>query len=195
MNNEHIEVLKATETGIFTNYIYKAIPLAFDESMSYYETLCALLNYLQNTIIPTVNNNADAIIELQNNVDTFETNITELFNELQSFVDNYFDNLDVQQEINNKLDAMTEDGTLTNLIKDYVDPIYQAYETHINEEMGTFKNDVNGEISDFKNTVNAQMSSQNTKIDALESGSPLAASSTASPLLLTVGITVFFKYS
>ena len=64
-DNPQIEVIKSGKTGLFTNYIYKAIPLAFDESMSYYETLCGLLNYLQNTIIPTVNNNADAVAELQ----------------------------------------------------------------------------------------------------------------------------------
>ena len=50
-DNPRIEVIKSDKTGLFTNYIYKAIPLAFDESMSYYETLCGLLNYLQNTII------------------------------------------------------------------------------------------------------------------------------------------------
>ena len=55
-DNPQIEVIKSGKTGLFTNYIYKAIPLAFDESMSYYETLCGLLNYLKNTIIPTVNN-------------------------------------------------------------------------------------------------------------------------------------------
>lgn len=132
--NNHIQVIKANETGIFSNYIYKAIPLAFDESMSYYETLCGLLDYLKNTIIPTVNNNADAVIELQNNVDafeqsvtnqinTFETNMTQAFNQLQSFVDNYFDNLDVQQEINNKLDAMVEDGTLPSIIETYLNTI------------------------------------------------------------------------
>ena len=64
-DNPNIEVIKAKQTGLFTNYIYKAIPLAFDESMSYYETLCGLLHYLKNVIIPTVNNNADAVAELQ----------------------------------------------------------------------------------------------------------------------------------
>ena len=42
-----INVEKIKPTGLFTNYIYKAIPLAFDESMSYYETLCGLLDYLK----------------------------------------------------------------------------------------------------------------------------------------------------
>ena len=41
------------------------------------------------------------------------------FVELKDFVDTYFENLDVQEEINNKLDAMVEDGTLTELIANY----------------------------------------------------------------------------
>ena len=42
------------------------------------------------------------------------------FTELKDFVDNYFDNLDVQEEINNKLDAMAEDGTLQEIITAYI---------------------------------------------------------------------------
>ena len=99
------EVKKIKPTGLFTNYIYKSIPLAFDESMSYYETLCGLLYYLKNTVIPAVDNNADALIEVQN-----------LMTQLQQYVNNYFNNLDVQEEINNKLDEMVEDGTLDQII-------------------------------------------------------------------------------
>ena len=100
---------KIKPTGIFTNYIFKAIPLAFDESMSYYETLCALLSYLKETVIPAVNNNAEAVLELQG-----------LYTELKNYVDNYFNNLDVQEEINNKLDAMAEDGTLDDIINQQI---------------------------------------------------------------------------
>lgn len=42
------------------------------------------------------------------------------FNDLKDFVDDYFDNLDVQEEINNKLDAMVEDGTLSSIIGAYI---------------------------------------------------------------------------
>jgi len=38
------------------------------------------------------------------------------FNELHDYVHDYFDNLDVQEEINNKLEAMYEDGRLEELI-------------------------------------------------------------------------------
>ena len=107
--NPEIEVIKAGKTGLFTNYIFKAIPLAFDESLSYYECLCGLLNYLKNVIITALNNNAEAVAELQR-----------LYEELKEYVDNYFTNLDVQEEINNKLDAMVEDGTLQEIVDNYV---------------------------------------------------------------------------
>ena len=148
-DNPNIEVIKAKETGLFTNYIFKAIPLAFDESMSYYETLCGLLNYLQNTIIPTVNNNADAVSELQS-----------LYEELRTYVDDYFTNLDVQNEINNKLDALVKDGTLTNLIGNYVNPLINAQ---------------NVEITNFKNNVNSQLNEMNQEIQSVISGTPLVA--------------------
>lgn len=122
---ENVEKIKPT--GIFTNYIFKTIPLAFDESMSYYETLCGLLNLLKNSVIPTVNNNADAIIELQN------------------FVDNYFKNLDVQQEINNKLDQMAESGQLTDIIAQYLGLAgVLAYNTK--NDMKNATNLINGSI-------------------------------------------------
>lgn len=57
----------------------------------------------------------------------FEHDTTETVNEyigkftaLKDFVDDYFDNLDVQQEINNKLDDMLEHGTLQEIIDSYV---------------------------------------------------------------------------
>lgn len=95
------EIQKIKPSGIFTNYIYKAIPLAFDESMSYYETLCGILSLLK-TQEEVINNNADLLAELE------------------LYVQNYFKNLDVQTEINNKLDEMAENGQLTNIIAQYL---------------------------------------------------------------------------
>lgn len=42
--------------------------------------------------------------------------LTNAFNDLQDYVNNYFTNLNIQNEINNKLDQMAEDGTLANII-------------------------------------------------------------------------------
>lgn len=93
----------------FMYYCQKVIPLAFDESMSYYEQLCNLVYYLKNTVMPAVNNNADALTEVQN-----------AFKQLEKYVDDYFKNLDVQTEINNKLDEMAESGQLAEIIALYI---------------------------------------------------------------------------
>ena len=42
------------------------------------------------------------------------------FVELKDFVDTYFENLDVQEEINNKLDDMAEQGQLADIISQYL---------------------------------------------------------------------------
>lgn len=93
------------------------LPSSYLESLTYQELLLWFCNYLQNTVIPTVNNNAKAVEELQN-----------LYVELKDYVDNYFNNLDVQEIINNKLDEMTMSGELQNIIYNYT-KITRTYET------------------------------------------------------------------
>ena len=146
-----------TVTGIFTKYMAKTLPLAFDESMSYYECLCALLEYLNETIVPDINNVNDGLSELQ-----------QFYLQLQEYVNDYFNNLDVQEEINNKLDQMAEDGSLSQLIGMYIDPLFNE-----------FTEDMENELASYKSSINNQVSTMNNKIDALSMGAPLAASSTA----------------
>lgn len=85
------------------------LPTAFTESMTYYEALAYFVKYLEETIIPAINQNAQATEELQT-----------LFTELHDYVENYFENLDVQEEINNKLDDMAESGQLADIIAQYL---------------------------------------------------------------------------
>ena len=47
-------------------------------------------------------------------------NLTNAFNNLQNYVNNYFENLDVQDEINNKLDDMAESGELAEIINQQI---------------------------------------------------------------------------
>ena len=94
----------------YMRYLAKVIPLAFDESMSYYEQICSFKAYLLNEIMPTLNNNAEATAELQ-----------ELFVTLENYVNNYFDNLDIQEEVDNKLEEMYENGQLEDLISQFIE--------------------------------------------------------------------------
>ena len=85
------------------------IPTSYLVSMTYEEQLLWLCNYLEKTVIPAIDNNAEAVKEVQ-----------DLLIELKSYVDNYFENLDVQEEINNKLDEMAESGQLADIIAQYL---------------------------------------------------------------------------
>ncbi len=85
------------------------IPTSYKDSMSYYECLAWLCKFLEETVIPSVNENGEAVEELQN-----------LYIELNSYVAHYFETLDVQEEINNKLDDMVEDGTLPEIVASYL---------------------------------------------------------------------------
>ena len=65
--------------------------------------------------------------EVKTEVENFEASVNETvqeyiekFTELKDFVDDYFENLDVQEEINNKLDQMAEDGQLADIISQYL---------------------------------------------------------------------------
>lgn len=111
--DENNNIKKAPNVPPFLRYCSAIIPTAFDDSLSYYEALCALYKFLQDQIVTTINNNATVTqhyIDRQNELEA-------LFEQLKEYVDNYFENLDVQEEINNKLDQMAEDGSLEALME------------------------------------------------------------------------------
>lgn len=99
-----------------------ALPSSYKDSLDYYETLLWLIKYLENTIIPVVNNNGEAVTELQN-----------LYIELKNYVEHYFDNLDVQEEINNKLDEMIINGQFELYFAKYVDTYVESTNNKLNE--------------------------------------------------------------
>lgn len=78
------------------------------DSITYYQLLCKLAEEINKVI--NSNNSTGQQVEL----------LTEAYNELQSYVEHYFDNLDVQDEINNKLDEMAEGGQLADIIAQYL---------------------------------------------------------------------------
>lgn len=107
------------------------------ESLDNYGLYCEIVKYL-NQVISNQNKTNEDII-------TFT-----------DFVTNYFENLDVQEEINNKLDEMTSSGELQELLD-------RQYE-------------------DLKSIVNNQILQINNKVDSVTSGSPSGVYSTVSAL-------------
>ena len=92
----------------FRFWCQKALPLVYDDSLSYYEVLCKVVKY--------INGLRDDVVLLGEDV----SKLNELFNELEKFVKTYFDNLDVQNEVNIKLDKMAESGYFDNIIQNYL---------------------------------------------------------------------------
>ena len=141
-----------TPLSPFRYWCQKVLPLVYDDSLSYYELLCKVVDYLNKTMEDVTNFNTDM------------TSLYESYEQLQEYVNNYFSSLDVQTEINNKLDSMASDGTLSKLIQ----PLFDEYKEQIDSDIAQFKETTNSTIDDFKNTTNQTVNTQNSKIDVLE---------------------------
>lgn len=108
-----------------------AIPSSYTEAMTIEEQILYFIDFLQNTVIPAVNINADTVNEL-----------IAQFTDLYNYVHNYFDNLDVQEEINTKLDQMTQDGTLQQIMNSYLTNCFITYNTV--QDMKNYQNHIEG---------------------------------------------------
>ena len=103
---EDYKILTPFKMQVLTNFPY--IEADFD-ALTNYELLCKIVEYL------------NAVIHNENEITEQVTGLYNAYVSLQNYVNNYFDNLDIQEEINNKLDAMVEDGTFANILEGYID--------------------------------------------------------------------------
>lgn len=112
-----------TKIPKFRRFVLQNFPFIeqdFD-ALTDYGLICKVVEYL-NKVINQTNTNTEQFTEL-----------SKAFNNLVNYVDHYFDDLDVQTEINNKLDQMAEDGTLGNLLSVYVQPLISALNDKVDE--------------------------------------------------------------
>lgn len=116
-----------TKADNFRFWCQKVLPLAYDDSLSYYELLCKVVNYLNN------------IMSDMNTLSLDVDNINKAYNQLQNYVNDYFSTLNVETEINNKLDLMAQNGTLSALIK----PLFDKYKTEIDSEVDMQNSKIN----------------------------------------------------
>ena len=107
MNN----LVKLQTLRPFTRFLVTIgeLPTSYFESLTYLEQLEWLCHFIEKNVMEAININAEATEELQ-----------EKYIELKSYVDNYFESLDIQEEINNKLDDMAEKGELAEMITAYL---------------------------------------------------------------------------
>ena len=123
------------------------LPTSYLDSLSYAEQVTWFCDYLQNQVIPALNNNAQALQEVQN-----------LMTELQTYVNDYFDNLDVQEEIDNKIDEMVESGQFEQII--FSNLTYVTYEM--------FGAKLDGETDDTEAVINCHNYANQYKLKVVQ---------------------------
>ena len=91
---------------IFRNWVLQNFPFLEDDfdALTDYELFCKMVEYMKKSL--------DKIKDYQTEINVFSAKLDEF--------QHYFDNLDVQEEINNKLDEMAESGELTDIIAQYL---------------------------------------------------------------------------
>lgn len=117
---------------IFRNWVLQNFPFLEDDfdALTDYELFCKMVEYMKKSL--------DKVLEYQDELNEFRT-------ELDSYK-NYFDNLDVQEEINNKLDEMAESGELADIIAQYLQLAGVLVFSTVSD-MKSATNIVNGSVS------------------------------------------------
>lgn len=92
----------------FRFWCQKVLPLVYDDSLSYYEVLSKMLDSLNMAMedISTLNDDV--------------TNLYTAYEQLQQWINAYYDSADFRQAIDDGLDRMVQDGTMTQMVDNKV---------------------------------------------------------------------------
>ena len=137
----------------FRFWCQKVLPTVYDDSLSYYELLTKVVNYLNDTI--------DNVEALNDNVQ----NIYDAYILLQNYVNDYFDQ-NFPRLVSDKLDEMAEDGTLTALISAYIDPYFEEKSAEIEEAFDAQNDRIGDAIESQNDTISEAISDQNDVLSA-----------------------------
>lgn len=174
-----------TELRPFRFWCQKVLPLVYDDSLSYYELLCKVVDYLNKTMEDVDHMNTD-MDTLYSNFQTFQEGTFRIYNELVDYVNTYFDELDVQEEINNKLDEMVSSGELVTILRptianevsdwlsEHITPTTPIIDDTLTIEgagadakvVGQAINNINTEVTNIKNDLNNFTGYKNNLFDS-----------------------------
>ena len=106
ISRTNINILSPFKLLVLRNFPF--IEADYD-ALTNYELMCLMNKYMND-----INSNVNILNENQKGL--YDT-----FNNVVNYINDYFENLDLQEEVNNKLDEMAESGLLADLIfkKDY----------------------------------------------------------------------------
>lgn len=120
----------------FQFYVQKILPLAMDDSLSYYETLLKVRNKLND------------VITAQNSLsDNFE-NVKQALTEIQEYVEEYFETLDLTEETRETLREMVDSGQFseiaTHILATYFNPFFVNSSTEMQFTAGCWTMETDG---------------------------------------------------
>lgn len=110
IERDNINVLSPFKLCVLQNFPF--IEADFD-AITNYQLMCKMTEYMNN-----INANVNTLNEN-------EKRVYNAFNALIDYINNYFDNLDLQEEVNNKLDEMVVSGEFDTLINNYFNPNFK----------------------------------------------------------------------
>lgn len=132
--------------GSFRFWCQKVLPQVYDDSLSYYELLNKVVDYLNE-----VNENADGL-----NADV--SAMYNAFEQLQDYVNDWFSDLNVQDEVNAKIQNMVESGEFEELVDTFLEPLFNEYTESTDAT-------ISDAISRHDTAISSAISAQNTAID------------------------------
>lgn len=104
----------------FQAWVQQSLPAVYDDSLSYTDLLAKMLAYLNNLV---ANNN------------TLSTDVTNAIN----YINTFFESTDFQDKVDDKLNRMASDGSLSRLIQ----PLFDEYKIEINAIVTEQNNKIN----------------------------------------------------
>ena len=136
-DSDYIDKMLEQLKMIYNSY-NMGIPYSFDGTL----TLEAKFNVLFKTVFDFLNNNRELI---------------ETWGELYNWIKNYLQNLDVQEEINNKLDQIVASGQFDDILNSYFDSVderitaVESKNTSQDREIGTLETKVSQLLENMEN--------------------------------------------
>ena len=138
VNNDYTKMNNLTAFKLCVIQNFPFIEADFD-AVTNYQLLCKVVEYLNN------------IIDNNNKQNTNITQLEQNFITLYNYVKDYFDNLDVQEEINNKIDELITSGSFAVLFKSFIGYVMPEW-------YGAVGDGVHDDTTAFNNAISTGMS-------------------------------------
>lgn len=130
----------------FQAWVQQSLPAVYDDSLSYTDLLAKMLAYLNNLV---ANNN------------TLSTDVTNAIN----YINTFFESTDFQEKVDDKLNRMASDGTLSRLIQ----PLFDVYKEEIDQTVDEYKKQTDQTVDEYKKQTDHTVAYQNTAISSIQS--------------------------